>query len=173
MNIQTISPADAKRLIDQGALLVDIREADEHARERIAGSRNHPVDCLASIDSVAKPVVFHCRSGHRTGANAAKLAAATSCDAYILDGGIENWKRNGLPVFADRMQPLELRRQVQIAAGSLVLVGIVLGLLVDPRFVGLSAFIGAGLTFAGITGWCGMAKVFAVMPWNRRSATKV
>lgn len=61
-------------------------------------------------------------------------------------------------------------RQVQITAGSLVLTGVLLGLFVAPGFFGLSAFVGAGLIFAGVTGWCGMANLLRVMPWNRRAA---
>ena len=61
-------------------------------------------------------------------------------------------------------------RQVQIAAGSLVLLGVLLGFLWRPEFYALSGFIGAGLLFAGITGWCGMAKLLVVMPWNRQGA---
>jgi hypothetical protein len=61
-------------------------------------------------------------------------------------------------------------RQVQIVAGLLVLTGVVLGFVLNPAFFGISAFVGAGLTFAGISGWCGMAKLLALMPWNRRAA---
>jgi rhodanese-related sulfurtransferase len=168
MCLKTISPAEARRLVADGAVLVDIRGADEHARERIDGARNHPVDRLDSIESAGRPVLFHCKSGNRTSVNATKLAAATTCDAYIVEGGIEGWKQAGLPVIADREQPLELQRQVQIAAGGLVLLGVVMSALVDPRWIGLSALVGAGLTFAGVTGWCGMAKLFALMPWNKR-----
>jgi predicted branched-subunit amino acid permease len=60
-------------------------------------------------------------------------------------------------------------RQVQIGAGSLVLIGIILGTLVAPGFYALSAFVGAGLVFAGTTGFCGMAHLLARMPWNRRA----
>ena len=69
----------------------------------------------------------------------------------------------------DSGQPIEIMRQVQITAGSLVLLGVILGTWVAPAFYGLSAFVGAGLMFAGISGWCGMAKILAVMPWNRRT----
>lgn len=169
MSLKTISPADARRLIAGGAVLVDIRGADEHARERIAGAANHPIDRLIHIESGGHPVLFHCKSGNRTAVNAQKLASATSCEAYVVEGGIEGWKQAGLPIVVDRKQPLEMQRQVQIAAGSLVLAGVVMSLLVDPRWIGLSAFVGAGLTFAGITGWCGMAKLFALMPWNRHA----
>ncbi|RZJ93902.1 MAG: DUF2892 domain-containing protein, partial [Brevundimonas sp.] len=78
-------------------------------------------------------------------------------------------KAADLPAAVDRKAPLELMRQVQIAAGSLVLLGTVLAWLVHPAFIALSGFVGAGLVFAGASGFCGMARVLAVMPWNRRT----
>jgi rhodanese-related sulfurtransferase len=60
-------------------------------------------------------------------------------------------------------------RQVQIAAGSLVLLGLILSQLVAPAWILLTWFVGAGLTFAGISGFCGMARLLALMPWNRVS----
>lgn len=170
MTLQTIDPVHAKRLIDDGAVLVDIRELDEHARERIPGARNLPVGKLTDIRTdEATIVVFHCRSGARTAANSRRLASAASCEAYILEGGIDAWKKAGLPVAVDARQPIEVMRQVQITAGSLVVAGVILGTWVAPAFYGLSAFVGAGLVFAGVSGWCGMAKILAVMPWNRRT----
>jgi rhodanese-related sulfurtransferase len=158
----------AKRLTDEGAILVDIREPDEFARERLPGAQNRPLAGLASLQSGgAKAVVFHCRSGMRTQANVDRLAAAADCEAYLLEGGLDAWKKAGLPVTVDARQPLEIMRQVQITAGALVLLGVALGLWVNPAFFGLSAFVGAGLSFAGISGWCGMAKLLALMPWNR------
>lgn len=168
MSLPTIDVASARRLLDQGAVLVDIREADEHARERVPGARHNPLSRLAPVEAPAgKAVIFHCRSGARTAANAARLGTATSCDAYILEGGLDAWKKAGLPVAVDRRQPIEIMRQVQIVAGSLVLLGVALGIWVTPIFLGLSAFVGAGLAFAGISGWCGMARLLALMPWNR------
>lgn len=172
MSLQTIDAPTAKRLINQGAILVDIREADEYAREHVPGARNVPLSRLGSLPAgTAKAMVFHCRSGARTSANAPRLAAAANCQAYILEGGIEAWKTAGLPVAADRSQPIEIMRQVQITAGSLVLLGVVLGIWMSPAFLGLSAFVGAGLVFAGASGWCGMAKLLGLMPWNRRPLT--
>ena len=110
------------------------------------------------------------RSGARTSANAGHLADAAKCEAYILDGGIEAWKRAGLPVQQDNKQPIEIVRQVQIAAGGLVLLGVVLGFWLSPAFFLVSAVMGAGLTLAGATGWCGLAKLLGHMPWNRRAA---
>lgn len=168
MSLTTITPAAAKRMIDEGAVLVDIRGTDEHARERIPGARNVPLDRITAIDSQARPVIFHCKSGNRTAVAAGQLASAASCDAYVVEGGIESWKRAGLPVATDRSQPIEIMRQVQLIAGGLVLLGVLASVMIDARFIGLSAFVGAGLMFAGATGWCGMAKLLAAMPWNRR-----
>lgn len=171
MILKTISPAGARRALDDGALLVDIRAADEHARERIPGALNLPLDRIAGLPREARAVVFHCRSGMRTAASAARLAAAAGeVPAFILEGGIDAWRGAGLATITDRSQPMEMMRQVQIAAGALVLTGVLLGLFVAPGFFGLSAFVGAGLVFAGATGWCGMAAVLRAMPWNRRPA---
>lgn len=170
MTLISLSPADARAAIDAGARLIDIRGADEHARERIPGAVNVPLDRIGDLPCDGRPVVFHCKSGMRTAANAAQLgAAAGDVSAYILGGGIEAWRQAGHPIVVDRSQPLDIMRQVQMIAGALVLTGILLGLFVAPRFLGLSAFVGAGLMFAGVTGWCGMANLLRLMPWNRRA----
>jgi rhodanese-related sulfurtransferase len=171
MTLSTLSPADTRAAIDAGARLIDIRSADEHARERIPGAMNVPLDRIADLPCDGRPIVFHCKSGVRTASNAAQLCtAAGSAPAYILKGGINAWRQDGQPVLADRSKPLEIMRQVQIAAGTLVLTGVLLGTFVAPGFFGLSAFVGAGLMFAGATGWCGMANLLRVMPWNRRAS---
>jgi rhodanese-related sulfurtransferase len=167
--MRTISPRRAAELIEQGALLVDVREPSEYAQRRIAGSSNLPLSQLPGLlpQVAGKIVIFHCLGGKRTGMNAEKLAACTSCDAYLLEGGLQGWQQAGLPVQGGRRQPPELMRQVQIAAGSLVLLGAILGATLSPRFYLLSGFVGAGLIFAGITGFCGMARLLRLLPWNR------
>jgi rhodanese-related sulfurtransferase len=171
MSLQTISPAEARRLLDQGAILVDIREADEHARERVGGARHLPLSRLDAADlalHAGKPVIFHCRSGARTQGNAARLAhKAGGCEAFVIAGGLDAWKQAGLPVVTDRRQPIELQRQVQIGAGSLALIGTLLGLSVSSWFFAVPAVVGAGLTVAGVTGFCGLAQVLMRAPWNR------
>ena len=170
MTMIHVTPAEARRLIDAGAKLVDIRTPDEHAREHIPGAINLPLAGIDRLDADDRAAVFHCHSGGRTEANAARLAAATSGPCYAIEGGIEAWRRAGLEVVADRRQPLELMRQVQLAAGGLVLLGVALGFLADPGFFLFSAFVGTGLMVAGATGWCGMARLLRHMPWNRRMA---
>jgi rhodanese-related sulfurtransferase len=170
MTLQTISPTEARELMQRGARLIDIREADEYARQHIPDAQNVPLSALSELEVNAAPaVIFHCRSGARTAANKAQLARAATCATYLIDGGLDAWRSAGLPIVVDRRQPLELMRQVQLAAGGLVLIGVALGFLVAPAFFGLSAFVGAGLMFAGATGWCGMARLLALMPWNRRA----
>jgi hypothetical protein len=103
----------------------------------------------------------------RTSSNSSRLRGAVPREAYKLAGGIEGWKQAGLPVVTDDRQPIEINRQVMIAAGSLVLLFVLLGGLVAPAFCLLAGLIGAGLVFGGVSGWCGMAKLLEAMPWNR------
>lgn len=166
----TISPADARARLSAGARLIDIRSPAEFAREHVPGSLNIPQDQLASADLPGGPLIFTCRSGARTGGCARQIAERAGPTAAILEGGIAAWAAAGLPVDVDRSRPIDLMRQVQITAGSLVLLGVLLSLLAHPAFLGLSAFVGAGLTFAGLSGWCGMARLLALMPWNRQPA---
>ena len=85
MAARTISPLTAQKLVDQGGVLVDIREADEHVREHIPGAQHQPLSKLTYVQPVGAPaVVFHCRSGTRTEVNAERLAAAAGCEAFIL-----------------------------------------------------------------------------------------
>jgi rhodanese-related sulfurtransferase len=152
MSLCKITPRDAKRLIDAGATLVDIRGADEHARQHIPGARNETLGRPFKLEA-STPVIFHCRSGARTATNAEHLAGAVGGKDYLLDGGIDAWKLAGFPVTTDRSQPIEIQRQVLMAPGGLVVLGVALGFAVRPELHLLSAFIGTGLLFAGITGW--------------------
>jgi rhodanese-related sulfurtransferase len=173
MSLPNLSPAEAKRLMDEGAVLVDIRDASEHARERVPGAFNHPLPQLdkASFAETAV-VIFHCRSGMRTQTNVARLAKAVHGRAYIVEGGIDAWRKAGLPVDRDERQPIEMSRQVHIAAGSLIVLGGILGFFVSPLFYALSVFVGAGLIFAGVSGLCTLARMLAHAPWNQRAARK-
>lgn len=170
-----LSPAEVSRRLKSGeAVLIDIREPDEFAREHVVGAVHAPLSSLdrfSQSQANGRAVIFTCRTGNRTEVNRERLAACVSGQAFVLEGGLEAWKANGLDVHADRSKPLELRRQVHMAAGGLILIGAALGLLVHPAFWGLSAFVGAGLFVAGATGFCGLERVLAVMPWNR-AATK-
>jgi len=176
MNIPKISPAEAGRRTAEGsAILVDIREPIEHAREAIPGAKSVPLSRfdpsnLSTHLGGVPTVIFHCQTGKRTVDNESRLASCSLPEVYVLEGGLNAWKSAGLPTKIDRSKPIELQRQVQIAAGSLVLLGLLLALLVSPWFAVVSAFVGTGLTFAGVSGWCGMAKLLGSMPWNKARA---
>lgn len=170
--LHKLSPQAVRERIDAGrAVLVDIREADEFARSHVKGAQSQPLSTWEkahlSIDPDAD-VIFTCRSGMRTAGACDRLAARVNGDAFVLDGGLDAWAKAGLPVETNPQAPMEIMRQVQIAAGLLVLIGVLLGFLVAPAWFGLSAFVGAGLTFAGISGFCGMARLLMLAPWNRR-----
>ncbi len=170
MHPERLTPQQVAERLTQGALLIDIRSADEYRRQHIAGAHSLP---LAELAADRLPpggeVIFSCWSGMRTGQHAARLqqAAAGCRRVYLLDGGLQAWNKAGLPVEGQPGAPLDLMRQVQIAAGSLVLLGALLGVAVSPWFYALCAAVGAGLLFAGVSGFCGMARLLAKMPWNR------
>ncbi len=167
MNIGLLDAKQVRQYLANGALLVDVRSADEHRRERIEEAVSCPLPAIRLPETEAGIVIFHCRSGFRTKeAEQALIQAAQGRQAFVLQGGLNAWKKAGLPVIADKRQPLPLMRQVHIAAGSLVLSGSVLGYAVSPWFYFLCAAVGCGLLIAGLTGFCGMARLLKHMPWN-------
>lgn len=169
MTLLSLSPQAAHSLVAQGALLIDIRSAAEHAGERIEQARHMPLDQLAGVrlDASGGAVIFHCRSGHRTQANAAALVACAGGEAYVLEGGLAAWKKAGLPTLRTAGPRLDVQRQTMIAAGSLVLLGALLGAAVSPWFYLVPGVVGAGLVLAGLSGFCGLARLLMKMPWNR------
>lgn len=122
--------------------MVDICDADEHVHECIPGAINVPLSRLCKLP--LGPVIFHCRSGAQTTDIAPSLTvAAKGAPGHLLAGGIDGWRAAGLPTRFDTSLPLEIMRQGQLAAGSLVLIGVALGFLVAPAFFGVSALVGA------------------------------
>jgi glyoxylase-like metal-dependent hydrolase (beta-lactamase superfamily II)/rhodanese-related sulfurtransferase len=166
----TISPRDLQTLREQGSapVLLDVRSPIEFESERIEGAVNMPLDGLdARLDEIpeAAELAVVCRTGVRATIAAEALARAGR-RPRVLEGGMHAWRRARLPVREGRKR-LAVDRQVQLIAGLMVLTGVTLGTLVSPWFLGLAAFFGAGLTFAGATGTCGLALVLMKMPWNR------
>jgi glyoxylase-like metal-dependent hydrolase (beta-lactamase superfamily II)/rhodanese-related sulfurtransferase len=166
----TIAPRELHTLREQAAapLVLDVRSALEFEGERIEGARLIPLDelegRLAEVPEQAE-VVLVCRTGVRATV-AAELLARAGRRPRVLDGGMVAWRRARLPVREGRKR-LPVDRQVQLIAGSMVLAGVALGVLVHPGFLAIAAFFGAGLTFAGATGTCGLGLLLLRMPWNR------
>jgi rhodanese-related sulfurtransferase len=169
MKIPSLNPQEAQAKLSQGATLIDIRSADEYAHKHITGAVSKPLDGLQGQTLNDGVIIFSCLGGVRTEQNAPLLKnCASGCqEVYLLNGGLNAWEKAGLPITQNAKVSLDIMRQVQIAAGTLILIGVILGAVVSPAFYGLSGFVGAGLLFAGLTGFCGMAKLLAVMPWNK------
>jgi glyoxylase-like metal-dependent hydrolase (beta-lactamase superfamily II) len=167
-----IAPRELHALREQGPapFVLDVRTGLEFEGERIEGARLIPLDeleaRLGEVPGEAEVVVV-CRSGVRATA-AADVLGRTGRRARVLEGGMLAWRRAGLPMREGRKR-LAVDRQVQLIAGSMVLTGTALGAFVDPWFLVLPAFFGAGLTFAGATGTCGLGLLLLRMPWNRPS----
>jgi rhodanese-related sulfurtransferase len=172
--LHKLSPQQVRERLDSGsAVLVDVREPDEFARSHINGAQSQPLSNWEKAHLTVDPdadVIFTCRSGMRTAGACDRLAARVTGSAFVLDGGLNAWEKAGLPVKSNLKAPMEIMRQVQIAAGLLILIGVLLGYSISLSWFGLSAFVGAGLTFAGVTGFCGMARLLMLMPWNRTQA---
>lgn len=157
----------------QSCVVLDVRTDVEHAEVSLKQPHHHiPLDKLNPAAFIkenkidpARPVYFLCRSGKRATQAAEAFIAAGHDNVHIVEGGIVACESSGVPVKKGDVMSLE--RQVRIAAGALVVTGVALGSLVSPWLYGLSAFVGAGLVFAGVTDSCGMTFVLAKAPWNK------
>ncbi|MGA2620155.1 MAG: rhodanese-like domain-containing protein [Thermoguttaceae bacterium] len=174
MSIKTISVAELHELQAAGrpVELVDVRTPPEYREAHIEFARNvplgdlQPVDVAGGREAGGGPVYLICRAGGRGKQACEKLLAAGLPNVLNVEGGTQAWIEAGLPVVRGK-KAVSLERQVRIVAGSLVLAGVALGGLVHWAWYGLSAFVGAGLIFAGVTDRCGMALLLARLPWNR------
>lgn len=173
MSIATISPRELFDIISQGRTveLVDVRTPVEFREVHVKFARNIPLDRLeasqlaAGRGDASEPLYVICRSGSRGQMACEKLAAAGYTHVINVSGGTQAWDQAGLPVVRGK-KAISLERQVRIAAGSLVLLGVGLS-FVHPYLIGIAAFVGAGLVFAGVTDTCGMGMLLARMPWNQ------
>ena len=169
-------PREVQKWLGSGdAILVDVREADEHARERIQGAQLAPLSTFnpGQVRAMVKPgqrLVMHCKSGRRASDAARMMAEFASAGLAIssMTGGIEGWKAEKFPVVLNKtVSKISVMRQVQIVIGLGVLVGAALAWFVHPAFIAIPAFFGAGLTFAGVSGTCALASIIGKMPWNK------
>lgn len=181
MSVQTITPSELEELRRRGrpVELLDVRTPAEYGEMHAEIARSAPLDALdprrimeARNGSRDEPLYTICRSGTRGRLAAEKFVAAGFPNVVNVEGGTLAWEKAGLPVVRGR-KAISLERQVRIAAGSLVVIGTAMGAFVHPGFLGLSAFVGAGLVFAGVTDTCGMAMMLAKMPWNRAGSGAV
>jgi rhodanese-related sulfurtransferase len=167
--VASISAVDVDKMLSN-SLLLDVRTPMEFEMAHIGGSVLRPLWNL-DLNEIRKlavgknACVLICRSGKRANIAAEKLKASGLPNLSVLQGGVLAWDAAGLPLIRGT-KVMSLERQVRIAAGSLVFIGAALGYFVNPNWIALSAFVGAGLVFTGVTDTCGMGMLIARMPWN-------
>ena len=180
MSIAVVKPQELAKLSKEGRKidLIDVRTPVEFREVHVEVARNVPLDQLdpaalmqARNGSANEPLYVICRSGSRGQQACEKFLKAGFSNVVNVEGGTLACVEAGLSVIRGK-KAISLERQVRIAAGSLVLLGAGLGAFVHPAFMGLSAFVGAGLMFSGITDTCGMGMLLARMPWNGCSQTE-
>ncbi len=177
MSVSSISPKELAELSSRkpNLELIDVRTPMEYQALHVSFARNVPLDQLnpAALmkgrnGTANEPLYIVCQSGGRSRQACEAFLKAGYTNVINVEGGTKACEQAGLPLVRGK-QVISLERQVRIAAGSLVLTGVTLGWFVHPIFFGLSAFVGAGLVFAGVTDTCGMGLLLARMPWNRVS----
>ncbi len=152
-------------------VVLDVRSPAEFESEHIPGSFNVPLDRLSEHaahlrDTLARPVVLVCRSGVRAQQAEQALQASGCTSLHVLDGGVGAWEAAGRPLVRGRSR-WSMERQVRGVAGGLVLAGALGGLLVALPLGWLAAGVGGGLLFSAVTNTCGMARVLAMLPYNK------
>lgn len=176
MSIATITPKQLHEAVQAGQAveLIDVRTPAEYQEVHVSFARNVPLDRLdaerlaTGRNGAGQPLYVICRSGSRGKQACDKFLSAGYENVVNVEGGTQAWDQAGLPVVRGK-KTIALDRQVRIAAGSLVVLGAALGAFVSPYFIGLAAFVGAGLVFSGVTDTCGMGMLLARMPWNQVS----
>ena len=170
---KTISSAALSAILENGSVheLLDVRTSPEYAGAHVPGARLIPlnelkVEAFLAQHKPGTPIYVLCQAGTRASKAIEQLERAGCSDCILVEGGTQAWIDAGLPVHRGVSRVLPLMRQVQIVVGSLAAVGATLALAVSSWFAILPLFLGCGLLFAGITGWCGMALLLARMPWN-------
>jgi rhodanese-related sulfurtransferase len=175
-----LAPADVVTLVRAGTdvRLLDVRTPGEFASAHIAGAYNVPLDTLpehaAEIRAAVNgTLILVCQSGQRARRAEDALARAGMAQLHVLDGGVNGWIAAGLPLRRSAVRKVSLERQVRMAAGALAAAGGVLAVLVDPAFGVLSAIVGSGLVFAGVTDTCAMGLLLAKLPYNQAASCDV
>lgn len=173
MNSITPKNLNEKHAAGDALTLIDVRTPAEFGEIHVPFAINLPLDRITpeAVRDAAQgaPVYVICRSGQRAKNACAQLAKGGVEDLTLVEGGTQGWVDAGL-VAVRGQKAISLERQVRIAAGALVFLGTLMGYFVHPYWLGLPAFVGAGLVFAGVTDTCGMSMVLARMPWNQAGA---
>ena len=177
-NITSVSPKRLNTFINRGKEinLIDVRTPAEYRAGHASGAKLLPLNDLDAEtvsaqarsypDGGNQTLYLICQSGSRARQAAERLAEAGHRNLALVEGGTEAWEKAGLPIQRCG-NAISLERQVQIAIGILLVLKVLFGFTIHELFFAATALIGAGLIVAGTTRWCGLARLIALMPWNR------
>lgn len=182
MTVSEIQPTELARRKAEGQVIeiIDVRMPAEFAGLHAQGAKNFPLNDLdpntimaSRSGSTDDPLYVICQMGGRSRKACEQFVTAGFPQVVNVAGGTAMWESQGLPVVRGARQVMAMDRQVRIAAGSMVLVGALLALALQPYWLGLglASFVGLGLVYSGATDTCGMAAMLKVMPWNRVKST--
>jgi len=164
-------------IVQPNLSLLDVRTPAEYAAVHVPQARNEPLTELnpkvlyeTGLLTKDQPVYLLCQAGGRAMKALEKFETEGYHHGVVIEGGTQAWIEAGFPVERGMVKTISLDRQIRIAAGSLVLIGVLLSLFVNYSFIALSGFVGAGLVFSGITDWCGLGLLLAKAPWNVRKS---
>lgn len=176
-NMKNISVNLFKEIIEKegsnpSVAFINVCTPVEYAEKHIKGVESMPLDTIEkNIDKlkVKKTIYVHCMSGARA-ERAIEIMEDHGINSEVIniEGGLMAWVSAGFPTISKRSFKISVMRQVFLISGLLVLLGIILALITrNLNFLYLSGFVGLGLTFSGLTGWCGLHYVISKMPWNK------
>lgn len=170
-SITSIDAVEAEQLSSKNAVFIDVREPAEFNTLHIPGAKLYPLSTIKA-EHLAQfhdaDIVIYCQKGLR-GEKACRKILDTHPNSKLvnLSGGIEAWQQQGYATVKGKSNVIALDRQVQITIGTLVFCFSLLAYISHTNFLFVPMFMGAGLIFAGISGFCGLARVLALAPWNR------
>ncbi|MEK9726791.1 MAG: rhodanese-like domain-containing protein [Candidatus Margulisiibacteriota bacterium] len=158
-----------EKMTNEEVCLLDVRGTDEFKASHVKGSLNIPMDVIEFHPHLFKNNVAYiiCNSGGRSKMACQSLHQAGITNVINVEGGVMAWSKKQLPMVGQLKKSIPMMRQVMIVAGLMILSGVALHFLVNPKGIYLSAFVGAGLFYAGASGNCYMTKVLALFPWNK------
>lgn len=170
-NFKTISCAEAKQLQAENSVFIDVREPAEFRACHIANAKLIPLGQI-NAEKISmhqsQNLIIYCQKGVRGNKACQKLIKQNNqLKLFNIEGGIDAWLAVNYPTQQEPSNVLALDRQVQITIGIMVLLFSLLGYFYSPSFNFAAAFIGIGLIFAGISGFCGLARILALAPWNK------
>jgi len=180
----TYTPSIAARALHESTergqpiKLVDVRSPQEYADGHVAGAISMPLDSIRPHHIVAAfgqgagttdTLYLMCTSGIRAEQAARRLEHFGLDNLVLVDGGMQSWQSNGLPMQRTSRMP-SLESQVQIAVGVLLLAILAKAMLLHPVFYVLLAAVGVGMIAVGLTARNSLTMLMSRMPWNRTLA---